>query len=231
MKYHLLSFAVASLVCLALPPASPAFFPRHAQPFPHQWYPQQQLLDQMQLIVRDSEILAVGSATAAVLRQRRIAGEEIIWQGASGGVALVITDRRLLSVTSRSADWTETRLRVHEVHPAEAMLGSRVAGTASDKRLFGIDLSRGVLVTHELGANEEILGSRVGENLLVFVTDAHVIGLSGFASGFFSRSIGVREEVESIAVSGDFATVVTSRRLLIFEARTGNWLEQNLTLR
>jgi hypothetical protein len=223
--------AAGALAAGSDPAAAGNWQQRQQRTFPFLWRAPREVLDHVAVIVRERELLAVVGTGGSVLRTRLAAGETVIWRGEGGGVAMVMTDRRLFGVTARSQGWSESNFRVNEVIPEEGLLGGRVAAAASDERIFGIDAVRGILVEREIGPNELLLGARVGENVLVLATDRSVVGLSGFAGGFYTASLGVHEKVEALDAHGDFATVVTSRRLLVFRASDGTWQERELSLR
>ena len=70
----------------------------------------------------------------------------------------------------------------------------------------------------------------LGGGQLLVITDKRVLGLSAFAGGFFQEPVGVHEDLEYSKASANFATVATDRRLLIFEASSGDWRSRRFRL-
>jgi hypothetical protein len=190
------------------------------------------LLDSIDVLVRDRSVLAVSAETGAQAARAKLElGEEALWVGVRGRVGLVVTDRRLLAITTTQPVWQFARFKARDAVPRTVLLGERVGLVATNHYLYGIAAAGGLLKVRELGAYENVLDDLVAENLAVVVTDRRLIGLSGFAGGFFEEPVGVHEDLDYANISAQFATVATDRRLLIFDADSGDWKSRQLNLR
>ena len=183
----------------------------------------------VQRIGRD--LVAIGARGGGQRTLRLQIGERVLFQEARGRVGVVLTDRRVLAVTDRSAAWQEERYRNAESVSTEALLGDRVALVTTEQRVLGFDGGSGNIVEDTIGPREKLLWTGVGANVAVAVTDRRALGLSPLRGGFFPVSLRVGEQLESVTTEANLATVLTSRRLLIFRASSGSWEERNLPVR
>lgn len=76
----------------------------------------------------------------------------------------------------------------------------------------------------KLNAQENVVESRVGNAVIVIVTNQRFIGY-GVRSGWRSMSRIASEEVDRLSAEDFAGLVVTSRRLLNFNGETGVWGE------
>ena len=155
--------------------------------------------------------------------------ERVLWSGSRGTVGVVITNERLLAVTTGSAAWQEERYQRGEAPPADALLGDRVALATTPRRVIGF-LGTGNLVEYRLGPRESLRSVRVGENVGVVVTDRKAVGLSPSTGRFTETKLQLHERIESVDTRSTLATVTTNRRLLVFRAPTGAWSERRREL-
>jgi hypothetical protein len=188
------------------------------------------LLDVLQILVLRREVRAIDAAGGEIV-QALERGEPVVWSDTRGRVGVVLTDRRVLAVTSRSGAWQESRYRLRERPPSEAFLGDQVALVLTPSRAIGLDGGSGNLIEQSLGPGERVLAVDVGENVGVVVTDRRALGLSPFTGGFFEAHIPPGERYEGVEASANFASVRTSRRILNFRAPSGRWTETPLPLR
>lgn len=187
------------------------------------------LEDDLQIVVLPQRILAVGSGSG----QRELAleiGEKVLWQGVRGRIGMVLTDRRVLGVTTESGSWQSKRYRRTESVPDPPLMADRVALLLLRTRLIGLDGRSGNLVEVSIGPGEQVLHWAVGQNVGVAVTPRRALGISAFAGGFFATSIGVGERIDGVQAVANSATVTTARRLLVFR-NDGHWEERHLDLR
>jgi hypothetical protein len=144
---------------------------------------------------------------------------------------VVLTNQRILAVSTISASWQSTRYQRGEERPGGATLGDRVALLVTNKRAIGFDGNTGNLVERSLGPGEGVIGSAIGENVAVVVTERRALGLSAFTGGFFTTRIFVGERLEQTRAQANLVTLTMSDRLLFFRAPTGSWEERNLDIR
>ena len=187
------------------------------------------LLDTIDVVIRRRSIIAVDPSVGFdVARTPLEVREEVLWSGTRGRVAMVITDKRVLAISTGTPHWQETRFWLRESLPSSVSIGDRVALVTTSHRVIGMGSSGGPLKTHEISTHEELLDVIVGDNLAVVITDKRMLGLSAFAGGFFQEAVGIHEDLDYAKASADFATVTTDRRLVIFDANSGDWRSRRL---
>lgn len=189
------------------------------------------LADVLEVLVIDRDVLAIDAAGGGQTVVRLRLGESVSWRGARGKVGVVITDQRVLAVSTQSGFWQELDYGRAEVPPDAALLGERVALVITSQRALGFDGGSGNLVEYRLGVDEPVLGARVGSNVAVVVTGRRALGLSPFVGGFFRFPLDLRDRIEAIHADSNLVTLTTQRRVLIFRATTGSWEERPRELR
>ena len=218
-KVALALMAVALATPLA---AAPETAPRHDET---------PLADLLEVIVTGREVLAVdargGGATTISLRLE----ETVLWTDSRGKVGVVLTDRRVLLVATRSAAWQQVSYQQAELPPKDALLGDRVALVVTSRRALGFNGESGNLVEYRLGPQEAVLAARVGESIAVVVTDRRALGLSSISGGFFQTELNLHEQIEKVTARANVVSITTNRRILIFRGPTGTWQERDLSLR
>jgi hypothetical protein len=189
------------------------------------------LSDVLQVMVIDRDLIAIDAVGGGQTTLRLRIGETVLWTGARGKVGVVLTDQRMLAVTTGSAAWQQLEYQRTERPLTSALLGDRVALMITSRRAVGFDGGSGNLVQTSLGLRENVLATRAGENVAVVVTDRRAFAVSPFAGGFFETSVLLHERLESVNADANLATVTTDRRVLIFRAPSGSWEERRRTLR
>ncbi len=189
------------------------------------------LADDLQIVVLPQRLLAIDARGGGERELALEIGEKVLWEGVRGRVGMVLTDRRMLAITTESGSWQAERWRRTEPLPDPPLLGGRVGILVTRTRVIGFDGGSGNLVESSVGPHERVVDWSVGQNVAVAVTDRRVLGLSPFRGGFFERSITPGERYGGTKTVANTATVTTSRRLLIFRAPTGTWEERRLDLR
>lgn len=189
------------------------------------------LLDLLEIIVLPREILAVDAGGGGQIEERLQRGESVLWSESRGRVGVVLTDQRILAVSTISASWQSIRYMRGENRPEGAALGDRVALLLTNKRAVGFDGNSGNLIERSMGPGESIIGSAVGANVAVVVTPRRALGLSAFSGGFYQTKIYVGEQLERAVAQANMVTLTLPNRLLFFRAPTGTWEERNLDIR
>jgi len=186
--------------------------------------------DLLQIVVRDSEVLAIDAWAGDIAQERLELREQVLWSGSRGRLAVVLTNRRILAIATHS-QWTSINLRMSEDPPRSALLGARVALVLTDQRLIGFESASGALVQGDWGVREKVLDAAADTNVAVVVTNRRALGIAAFGGGFSEVEIRPRETVQSLAVRADLATVGTRFGLLIFRAPGAAWQRRELSLR
>ena len=189
------------------------------------------LADILEIVVLERQLLAIDANGGGQTTAKLEIGESVLWYQSRGKVGVVLTDRRILAVSDRSAAWQEARYRRTEQVSSAAELGGRVAILITSERVIGFNGGSSNLVEVGLSPRETVVASRTGENIAVVVTDRRALGLSPLVGGFFPIKLDLKERIEEVSAKANVATVRTNRRLLIFRAPTGTWEEKRLDLR
>ncbi len=222
-RYAALAFALLALA--ALWPAggrAQVDFPPNADQF--------ELEDVLQLVVLPHQLLAIDARGGGQTGIDLELGETVRWQRTRGRVGVVLTDRRILAVSTISAAWQDTRLRRTEKPPTGAELGGRVALLSTRTRAIGFSGTTGNFVVSGLGPREVVTRMAVGQNVGVILTDRRALGLSAAVGGFFEAPLRVDEDIESVNALANLVTITTAERILIFRGPTGSWEERGLDI-
>lgn len=189
------------------------------------------LEDQLEIVVRDRELLAVDAWSHSVATVDLGRTEVLLSTAVRGRIALAITNRRLLAAVPGASDWTEREFQLSESEPLRVVLGDRVALVATDRRVFGFEGISGTWSENGLGPRESVLAAEAGTNVAIAVTRTRVLGVAALGGGLFEAGLGIREEAQSLRVHGSFATVTTRLRILTFRAPGGSWQSTDLSFR
>jgi hypothetical protein len=185
----------------------------------------------LEVQVLDRDLLAIDAEGGGQRSERLERGEQVLYTRTQGRVGVVVTDRRVLAIATRSGSWQQARLRNDESPPADVELGDRVALAILATRALGFDGGSRNLVESGLGPREIVIDRAAGENVAVVVTDRRALGLSSERGGFFEIRLRAGEQVESLSALAKHATLQTSQRLLVFRGETAAWEERRRTLR
>jgi hypothetical protein len=188
------------------------------------------LEDVLELVHLERQVLAIDAQNGVATTVDLELGEDVLWSRSRGRVGVVLTNRRVLAVSTSSGAWQGERYRRTERRPELALLGDRVALVETSERVLGFNGGSGALVEYRLGPQEYLVDARTGANAAVVVTNRQVLGLSPQAGGFFPAKLQVQERLVELTPRSNLATVRTDRRLLVFRGPTGTWEERSLTL-
>jgi len=187
--------------------------------------------DQLEIIQRERELLAVDAWTHAIVSVEIELGENVLWTGVRGRIALAVTNRRMLAVVPGSAQWAERPFELRESGPERILLQDRVALLVTDRRVLGFEGVSGSWSETNLVPRERVLAAVAGTNVAIAVTHTRAVGVAAARGGMFETRLGIRENVETIHAQGSLATVTTRIRLLTFRAPDGNWQATDLDFR
>jgi hypothetical protein len=186
--------------------------------------------DVLQIAITGRDVLALDARSGGQRSTRLGIDEKVLWTGARGRVGVVLTDHRLLAVSTVSASWQEKTWQRAERPPADVVLGARVAVAASDVRAFGFDGGSGRIVEKDLGPREVVWAVNAGDNVGVVVTDRRALAVSAATGGFYPVHIRVSERLEGVSALASVVTLTLNDRLLIFRAFTRTWEERDRDL-
>jgi hypothetical protein len=182
----------------------------------------------LEVQVLGRELLAIDSEGGGQRSERLERGETVLYTRSQGRVGVVVTNRRLLAIATRSGSWQQARYRNGEAPPADVEIGDRVALALMQTRAVGFDGGSRNLVESSIGPRETVVDSAVGPNVAVVITDRRALGLSSDRGGFFEIPIRLGEQIQSVTAFANHATLQTSQRLLIFRGPAATWEEKRL---
>jgi hypothetical protein len=186
--------------------------------------------DRLQLFVLPHSIVAIESRSGGQREEALELGERVLLRRIDGGVAIALTDRRILAVATGSASFQQARFGRGEALVGEPWLGDRVALFVTNQRVVGFDGGSGNLVEARLGPRERVVGVAVANHVAIAATGRRALGLSPFRGGFYEVSLRLDEGEGALEANGEIATIATRERLLTFRASSGSWEERRLGL-
>jgi hypothetical protein len=193
-------------------------------------------LGSYQLSAPRIDMIAQGRNLHAVdgtrVRSLRLAPrEKLLWIATADRLAVAVTDDRIIAITTHWKEWQTRDFGVHESRPVVAEAGDDFVLVVTDDRIIAVSDHGGSFVEKQLGAYETIEDVMVGEQVGLILTDRRAIGFSGRLASLIEERVGIHENLFRARTSFDFATVATSKRLLVFDAPTGGWQARKLALR
>jgi hypothetical protein len=188
------------------------------------------LEDSIAVEIIDRDILAFDLEGSGRLLERLELGEEVLFTGSRGRVAVVLTDRRMLGATPRSGSWRAERYRLSELPQEAAWISQSLALVITGERALAF-FGTGHWVEQSIGPREAIVTTRIGPAAGVVVTDRRALGISSDTGGFFETKLRLNEDIESVKALASIVTITTSQRILLFKGPSGTWIEHKRKLR
>ena len=181
--------------------------------------------DQVDLTQVDKHLIAVVGGGFPAVETDLDVGEYVIALRSHGFVGVIATNRRMLAVHSRSADFAELRYRIAEkpVEPDSIHVLDRIAVAELSTRLVGYSVSLGTWVELGLGPGEHPRRIDGEGNVATLVTPRRAIAFSSRSSGFVEEELGPADDVESASFSDASVTLVLPSKILIFHAGDNRW--------
>jgi hypothetical protein len=181
-------------------------------------------LDSIDVQLIDRELVGVRSGASSV-RIRLLKRERLRWMEARGTVAIALTDRRFLALSSTGSGWQEFRFAREDGEPV-VRLGANLALCLTPKRIVHFAAGPGLLAETAMFPSEQVVASDLNEHVGSVVTGRRVLGFSSDATRTAERRFFVQEAFESLSTSAVTITVRTSQRLFVFKRSGGGWLEE-----
>lgn len=211
---------LAGIALLGAPPASAQFRPGEVP-----------LEDVLEIVRLKHSLLAIDAEAGGQKRIDLELGEKVISLRSRGRVGFVATDRRMLAVGTASAAWQQERYQIGEQGPPRVELGDRVALLVTNLRVLGFNNRDSRFTEYRIGPNEQFLASYAGANAAVALTNRNALGFSPRFANFSATDFQLRERIVDVSPRANLATIRTDRRLLIYRAPSGTWVERRLELR
>jgi hypothetical protein len=183
----------------------------------------------IELLVHGRELHAVDGSRIRDLRL--MSREQVLWIGSANRLAVAVTDKRIIAITTHWDEWQTRLLGVHESLPSSVLAGDDFVLVVTDARLLGVSDHSGSFIEKRIGTYERVANAAIGEQVGLVLTDRRAIGFSSRLASLVEHRIGIHEDLFSARASYDFATVATSERLLLFDAPSGSWRTRQLGLR
>jgi hypothetical protein len=157
--------------------------------------------------------------------------EKILRIGSKGYVGAVLTEKRFLVISKSSSGWHEISLKEKETQGPITLLSEYLALLVTVDRGICFDGKYNRLIELQRPANEEFLEVAVNKYIAVLVSSHYAFGLSVEGGGFNKITFRPDEYFETLKTKAHFATIRTTKRLLIFRKSDSSWTVVNRPLR
>jgi len=181
--------------------------------------------DQVDVTQVDRHLIGIAGSGFPTVETDLELGEYVIALRSHGFVGVIATNRRLLALHSRSANFAELRYRIAEkpVEPDAIHVYEHIAIVELATRLVGFSPQAGIWISLGLGPNEHPREISAEANIAAIVTPRRAIGFSSRSSGFVEEPLGPTEDVESASLTDVTVTLVLPHKILIFRAGDNRW--------
>lgn len=149
-------------------------------------------------------------------------GEEVLMTEEEGRMGAVVTDERLLAVSTASGDWQSEPLEFGEAEAAELMVGENVVLLLTNERILGFGGAENRFAAFDLALYDRPVAYDVGKNIGVVVLPDRAVGFSA-ATGRFSEIEFFVDSFDFLEVAATLALVHTDDSIHIYHASTGTW--------
>lgn len=173
--------------------------------------------------VLDGQVVGIRDLGVTVARDLQV-GEKVLWSGSAGKLGAVLTDRRLLVVTSTSKDFLEERLRLSEPTAPAVVISTNLVVVVTGERLFGFDALNGGFIEHKHPLNDHVLLLDAERDVATVVLGTGAVGYAAGSGAFVEQRFRLQEEFETLDLTTSMATIITSQRLMTFGA--SGWAAQ-----
>ena len=182
--------------------------------------------DLVDIQVADRTLLAIIKGETVLTIDLQLE-ERILRQGTEGSLGLVMTDKRLLAVSTFTSNWIDLPLRIDETageRAPQVLMSDFIILVVTRNRLLGFDSQRNDWVKISIPLHDDPVKARIGQRVAVAVTPDKAWGLA-FGSAFFDPiQFMVGEKVFSVETQPFSINIRTNKRLLVFKA-TATWSE------
>jgi len=159
------------------------------------------------------------------------AQEKILWIGSKGYVGAVLTDKRFLVISKSSISWYEISLQEKETQGAIALLSEYLALLVTVDRGICFDGNNNRFIELQRPANDKFLEVAVNKYVAVVVSSHYAFGLALGGGEFNQIPFLPTEYFETLTTKANFATIRTTKRVLIFRDSDSSWTVVDRPLR
>jgi hypothetical protein len=173
-------------------------------------------------------VIGVVASGASVVRKLDL-GEAVVELHSQGLIGVAVTNRRLLAIHPRAADFAELRFRVSEGPGSIGALHlrDRIAVAELPARLVAFSADLASWFELSLGPGEKPREVLSDENVAAIVTPRRAIAFSPRSNGFVEFTLLPTEDLERSTLADDSITLVLPHRILIFRAGDKLWTSLN----
>ena len=157
--------------------------------------------------------------------------EKILWIGSKGYIGAVLTERRFLVISKSSIGWYEISLKEKEAKEAITLLSEYLAVLVTVDRGICFDGKNNRFIEFQRPANEAFLESAVNKYVAVVVSSRYAFGLALGGEEFNKIPFLPNEYLETLKTTAHFATIRTTKRVLIFRDSDSSWTVVDRPLR
>lgn len=154
------------------------------------------------------------------------ASETPLWSRASGGLAAVVTSKRLLVASATSSAWLEKPLPTGREDEPKAYISADLVFVSSNGRILGYDTVAAKFLEWEAApAAGKVLAVLVEGSLGAIALEHEAVGYVGGSGKFVPIPFQPAEAFRSINAEAGSISILTSRRKLFFDKRNSRWTE------
>lgn len=150
--------------------------------------------------------------------------EEVLWRRAFGDLGAVVTNRRVLAISSSSDDWLEQDLRLREPDDLEAAISSQILLVSTGDRVIIFDGRTNEFTLWRHRMQDRVLRLLAERDVAAIISDSAVVGYSPGNDDVIEHRLRLQEIVEGHDLTSSAATVRTNQRLLTYSAGARAWI-------
>ena len=169
----------------------------------------------------DGDVIAIREGRAILLDLP--AQEKILWSGSKGYIGAVLTNRRFLAISRSAIGWHEISLKEKETLEAITLLSEYLALLVTVDRGICFDGKNNRFIELQRPANEVFLKLAVNKYVAVVVSSHYAFGFALEGRAFNRIPFLPNEYFETLTTKAHFATIRTTKRLLIFRDSDSSW--------
>jgi len=213
------------LIVMATIHAQADTHPARPGPGPSGYYDQGTVEDSIDIHVANGEVVGIrdGISTHRITLGLR---EEVVWMDARGHVGVVLTDRRLLTLSMRASDWRSRSLRIKE-NAADVKDNIMI----SDFLVLAVTPGRAILydglvddwAKKNLPVHDPFEQAVLDNYVAAVITENRVYGVAGRRGRFVAERFLSDETIVSVSQRPHAITLRTNKRLLVFRSQSPFW--------
>jgi len=216
---------VACLIVMTSVHVQAAAHPARDGPGPSGYSDQRAVEDAIDIHVANGELVGIRDGVSTH-RIRLGLREEVVWMDARGHVGVVLTDRRLLTLSKRASDWRSRSLRLKENAQdvkANIMISDFLVLAVTPGRAILYDGLVDDWAKKGLPVHDPFEQAVLDNYVAAVITENRVYGVAGRRGRFVAERFLSDETIVSVSQRPHAITLRTNKRLLVFRSQSPFW--------